>query len=181
MGTCTDAARQVNQALGIQVSRQTVMHTLVRAGLHSQKVKKPHLYAKNMKARLEFTRIHQHWTMEDQSRVVFSDESKINCFCSDGMTWCWTRNVGELSSKTVNQTIKHGGGGIMVWGCMCINGPGLICKVDRCINQSHYLDILEEDIPKIILKFNLDSSSIIFQQDNAPIHRAKLLQKWFSK
>ena len=69
----------------------------------------------------------------------------------------------------------------MVWGCMCINGPGLICKVDGHINQSRYLDILEENIPKIISKFNLDSSSIIFQQDNAPIHRAKLLQKWFSK
>ena len=69
----------------------------------------------------------------------------------------------------------------MVWGCMYINGPGLICKVDRRINQSRYLDILEENIPKIILKFNLDSCSIIFQQDNAPIHRAKLLQLWFSK
>ena len=51
----------------------------------------------------------------------------------------------------------------MIWRCMCINGPGLICTIDGCINQSRYLDILEENIPKIILKFNLDSSSIIFQ------------------
>ena len=69
----------------------------------------------------------------------------------------------------------------MVWRCMCINGPGLICKVDVYINQSCYLDILEENIPKIISKFNLDSSSIIFQQNNASIHKAKLLQKWFSQ
>ena len=59
VGTCADVARQMNQALGIQVSHQTVMHTLIRAGLHSQKkVKKPHLSAKNVKARLEFARIH---------------------------------------------------------------------------------------------------------------------------
>ena len=64
---------------------------------------------------------------------------------------------------------------------MCINGLGLICKVDGRINQSCYLDILEENILKIISKVNLDSFSIIFQQDNAHIHRAKLLQKWFSK
>ena len=36
----------------------------------------------------------------------------------------------------------------MVWGCMCINGPRLICKVDGRINQNHYLDILKENIPK---------------------------------
>ena len=35
VGTCADTARQLNQALGIQVSRQTIMCTLVRAGLHS--------------------------------------------------------------------------------------------------------------------------------------------------
>ena len=58
----------MNQALEIQVSRQTVMRTLVRVGLHSQKkVKKPHLSAKNVKAHLEFARIHQHWTVEDWS------------------------------------------------------------------------------------------------------------------
>ena len=68
VGTCADAARQVNQALGIQMSRQTVMRTLVKASLHSQKkVKKPHLSAKNVKAHLEFARIHQHWTVEDWS------------------------------------------------------------------------------------------------------------------
>ena len=62
VGTCANAARQVNQVLEIQVSRQIVMHTLVRVGLHSQKkVKKPYLSAKNMKAHLEFARIHQHW------------------------------------------------------------------------------------------------------------------------
>ena len=61
VGTCADAARQVNQALGIQVSRQTVMRTLVRANLHShKKMKKLHLSTKNVKARLEFARIHQH-------------------------------------------------------------------------------------------------------------------------
>ena len=34
VGTCADVARQVNQALGIQVSHQTVIRTLIRAGLH---------------------------------------------------------------------------------------------------------------------------------------------------
>ena len=63
------------------MSCQIVMCTLVKAGLHSQKkVKKPHLFVKNVKAHLKFARIHQHWTVEDWSQVVFLDESKINRF-----------------------------------------------------------------------------------------------------
>ena len=78
------------------MSHQTIICTLIKTSLHSQKkVKKPHLSAKKMKAHLEFARSHQYWTVEDWSRVVFSDESKINHFCLDGMTWYWTQNVEE--------------------------------------------------------------------------------------
>ena len=63
---------------------------------------------------------------------------------------------------------------------MCIHGPGLICKVEGRINQICYCDILEENVHKVISKFNLDPSCIIFQQDNASIHTTKMLQEWFS-
>ena len=39
---------------------------------------------------------------------------------------------------TNSQTIKHGGGGIMIWGSMCIHGPIMVCKVEVCINQCCY-------------------------------------------
>ena len=32
-----------------------------------------------------------------------------------------------------------------------------------------------------ICKFDLDLSSVIFQQDNAPIHTTKMLMEWFSQ
>ena len=86
-----------------------------------------------------------------------------------------------LSIRTINQTIKHRGEGIMVWGCICIHGPGLICKVEERINQICYCDILEENIHKVISKFNLDPSCVIFQQDNASIYTTKMLQEWFSR
>jgi transposase len=182
VGTCADLARSSQQVLGVKVSSHTIKRALHRAGLRSQtKVKKPHLSLKNVKARLEFASVHEHWTIEDWSRVIFSDECKINRFNSDGRVWCWTREAMPLSERTISQTVKHGGGGIMVWGCMCMHGPGLICKVEGRINQIRYRDILEENVHRVISKFNLDRSRVIFQQDNAPIHTTKMLQEWFSR
>jgi hypothetical protein len=69
----------------------------------------------------------------------------------------------ELLGQTVSQIIKHGGGGIMVWGCMCIHGLGLICKVEGRINQSYYRDILEENVQRTISQFNSNPSRVIYQ------------------
>ena len=71
------------------MSANTVRCALCRHGLSTQmKEKKPQLSRKNIKDRLEFSMAHQHWTIDDWSRVIFSNESKINRFCSDGMSWC---------------------------------------------------------------------------------------------
>ena len=66
-----------------------------------------------------------------------------------------------LSVRTINQIVKYRG--IMVWGCMYIYRPGLIYKVEGSINQICYRDILEENVHKVISKFNLDPSCVIFQ------------------
>jgi hypothetical protein len=67
----------------------------------------------------------------------------------------------------------------MVWGCMCIHRPKLIYKVEGCINQSRYHDILDENVHRTISKFNLDTSYVMFQHDNVPIYTTKILQEWF--
>ena len=121
------------------MSTNTVRRTFCRHGLNAQvKEKKPQLSRKNIKDCLEFAMAHQHW-----SRVIFSDESKINRFCSDGMSWCWMCDSKQLSSQIVFQTVKYGGGGIMTWGSMSIHGSGVVCKVEGCINQHQYQEILE--------------------------------------
>ena len=61
MGICAYIARFVQQVLGMQVNSNTIKRTLHRANLCLQtKIKKPHLSSKNVKARLEFARVHEH-------------------------------------------------------------------------------------------------------------------------
>ena len=81
------------------MSTNTIRHALRRHGLSTQvKEKKPQLSRKNIKDRLEFAMAHQHWTIDDWSQVIFSDESKINHFCSNGMSYvgCVTLNNFHL-------------------------------------------------------------------------------------
>ena len=53
------------------------------------KVKKPYLSEKHKKARLEFAKRHKDWTIEDWKKVIWSDETKINIFGSDGRQYRW--------------------------------------------------------------------------------------------
>ena len=147
----------------MQVCVETMRSALRRGGLQSQvKQKKPRLSIKNVKARLDFARAHLDWTIDDWSRVIFSNESKINRFCSDGISWCWSRDPQELSTRTVIETVKHGGGGIMIWGNMTSHGPGLVYKIESCLNQHGYCQILEQTVDGTIIKYNLDATKVIF-------------------
>jgi len=99
----------------MQLSADTVRRALKRSGLRSAaKVKKPLLKARHIRDRLDFARKYQHWTVADWMRVVWSDETKINRFGSDGRKWCWKEPGSALKPSHVMGTLMHGGGSIMV-------------------------------------------------------------------
>ncbi len=110
------------------------------------KKKKPDLSLKNIKARLHFAMSHQDWTLDDWKRVIWSDETKVNRFNSDGRTWFWGHDPSKLDENSVTTTRKFGGGGIIVWGCMTSEGVDFCCKADSTIDQHLYRDILD-DLP----------------------------------
>jgi len=164
----------------INVNRSTVSRILHSCGLKSAEMsKKPKLSPKNVRDRLDFANAHKDWTIDDWKRVIWSDETKINRFCSDGRSWYWSRDGTTLQPHNVKQTIKHGGGSIMVWGCMTVKGPGFICKIDGRMNQEHYISILDDELNQTIDYYNLNCKDIIFQQDNCPIHKAKSVMEYF--
>ena len=86
--------------------------------------KKPLLSQKHRKERMDFPIRHKDWTLEDWKRVVWSDETKINCLGSDDRKWVWKRVREGLSDRLVKGTVKFGGGSVMLWGCMLWDGPG---------------------------------------------------------
>ena len=108
-----------NQSLSTESTRRY----LKKAGMKAVvKKDKPLLTKRHRKERLDFAISHQHWTVEDWKRVVWSDETKINCVGSDGMKWAWKKSGEGLSDRLVNGTLKFGGGSLMMWVCMLWEG-----------------------------------------------------------
>ena len=74
--TVKSLTKELKEQFGKEIGRNVVSRALIKAGLKSgEKKKKPALSSKNMKARFEFAKKHQDWTVDDWNRVIFSDES----------------------------------------------------------------------------------------------------------
>lgn len=79
--------------------------------------------------------------------VIFSGASKFNVYGSDGREIVWRKANIELNNNNVCPTVKHGGGGVLVWGCISSQvGVGELVFIegitDRAyVIQTYYLKI----------------------------------------
>jgi transposase len=121
------------------------------------------------------------WTEADWSRVVWSDECKINRICSDGMQWVWDDTPGRITDRTVQGTVKFGGGNVMVWSCMSWNGPGYIARIDETMDSKLYIQILKEDLQMSVEEWGIAKEDFVYQHDNDPKHTAKVTQAYLEQ
>jgi hypothetical protein len=142
------------------------------------KKKKPLLSVRHRKARLAFAQKYREWTVEDWKRVIWSDETKINRFGSDGREWVWKQKGEGLIEREVQGTVKFGGGNIMVWGCMGWNGVGHLAEVEGRMDADQYVSILEDHMLPSLEESGISGEEVIFQQDNDPKHTSKKAKKW---
>jgi hypothetical protein len=150
-----------------------------------EKETKPNLNAKNIRERLAWAKKYEDYTIADWRRVIWSDETKINRFCSDGRTWAWIRDNEPLQDRLIKQTKKHGGGSIMIWSCISCIGVGWMCKIDSIMDKEVYGTILRDELRKTVKlvcqETRLRTNQIIFQQDNDPKHTSGMVKDYLKK
>jgi transposase len=104
--------------------------------------------------------------------VIFSDESKFNFIGSDGREWCWREPGKANDPRYTKKKIKHGGGSVMVWGCITSHGVGELHRIEGIMDRFVYVDILTKSLLGTLEKHNLDREAVYFQQDGDPKHRS---------
>jgi transposase len=177
--TAVQAQLRFEASTGIHVSAQTIRNVLRRSGLMARVApKKPLLSLKHRRQRLEFARKYQHWTIDDWRRVIWSDETKINLFGSDGPRYCWRKSGAQLQQHHIRPTVKHGGGSLMMWGCMTLQGVGYACQIQGRLNAELYCNILADEFLGTLEWYGLQPENIVFQHDNDPKHTAHSTKQW---
>ena len=90
------------------------------------------------------------------------------------------RKIGEVFSyNCTTPTFKKNERGLMIWGCMCVNGVGQIVLVNGKMDSRVYLNILKEvALPE---GRRLIGDNFVFQQDNATIHTSTIVKQYLSE
>lgn len=65
---------------------------------------------------------------------------------SDERFYCRRRQGEEFLEWNVVKTVKHGGGHVMVWGCITWHGTGRLHRVDGKMDATQYRQILKESL-----------------------------------
>ena len=159
-----------------KVSQRTVRRELKKMHLSKCKsTRKPLVSAANRKKRMLFAKEHKNWTVEDWKLVMWSDESRFTLFQNDGRVRVWRQPHKALDPSCVTPTVQASGGSMMIWGCFCWNGHGSAPLCSNKMNSQDYLQVLGDHV-YLSMDLYFPEGNGIFQDDNARIHRARIVQ-----
>ena len=187
-GAVSKVAKYMRDTGSLLVSNPTakrMMHN--QKFVARKKTFKPFLTDKHMQKRKLYGHDKLLWTEDDWKKVLFTDETKVNLFGSDGMQWYWSKPEEtlnkQLTRRAIKPTKKHGGGSVHIWGCFGFKGVGFCCRYDGGMNAELYLQILGgemlDSIPHCIPVEHQDDWFLM--HDNAPCHRARIVENWLEQ
>lgn len=142
---------------------------------------KPMLTVRDRLRRYLWCKKRLNWSHREWSRWIFSDESNYNLVNRKTAPRV-RRFVHEKYHKNFLSGKKTGGGGsIGIWGCIHKNGVGAAQIYSNRMTGALYIETLENYLLpsiEILVPDHQTIGSYIYQQDNAPCHRAKIVKEW---
>lgn len=173
------SVKERKEELALEAGRSTINRTLLDHGFKAYKPrKKPPLTENNIIGRLEFALEHEDWDFHDWDNVIFTDESAFRLTNSNGRIFI-RRTEEEIWQEDDFQPHDTHSASVMVWGAISINGVGPLVRIEGNIDAEGYLDLfryrLRRNYP------GLYEGELVFQQDNAPVHTARIVSNWFKK
>jgi hypothetical protein len=169
--------KQITAELGLECSARTTRRRLDEAGLHGRLAQQEHAFtAEHIRARLSFAEGYGSWTAAEWARVIFSDETHID-LTPHGQVWV-QRPVGAALDPDYTTKSERLEGRVSLWGCFCSAGIGQAEMYVDTLDARRYRDIIAHALLPTARAF-YPRGQWYFQQDNAPIHTAALVMRWF--
>jgi hypothetical protein len=165
---------EIVKTLQLPVSPGTISKLLKDSTEFIYKKRKPTpvLTDQHKKTRLYWSEEKTSWK-EQWKSIIFSDEKKWNLDGPDGHQYYW-HHVGEEEQSY--STRQNGGGSVMVWGAFSASGKSKISFLEGNQTAHHYIRTLKDYLIPFLWGDNPEDS--VFQQDNAPIHKAGVTLDW---
>lgn len=178
---------EIVNTLGLNCGLTTAKKTLYKAGIHSRvAAKKPFISESHAEARVNWCKKYKEKDIYFWLQVIFSDESSVEIGKQSRQIRVWRKAGERFNTECLTPTFKSGRQSVMVWACFMggIKGPLVFCDENKekkgKLNSDTYINILN----KHLLPFQhgvheLAEGNVIFQQDNAPIHKSRITMDWF--
>ncbi|GBN89207.1 Transposable element Tc1 transposase [Araneus ventricosus] len=179
--TVAQLTAQYNAGPSASVSEHTVQRTLLDMGLLSRRpTRVPLLTKSHRQLCLQWAREHRDWTMDGWKRVAWSNESRFLIHHVDDRVRVRRMSGEQLLPSCTAGHIYAGGDGIMLWGTFSWAALGPVVVVEQTMKAANYLNIIADQLHPY-MAFVFPTGNGIFQQDNAPFHKARIVLEWFEE
>ncbi|RYG91059.1 hypothetical protein EON65_59400, partial [archaeon] len=129
----------------VHISARTIRRMLHQEELQAMHmIKKPLFTREHRRIRLEFTRTHRDWTVQQWKQASFSNDAVVPARSSESHKVKWTKPTHGLNPKLVIPTVQGGGAAIMVWGCISTYGFHDLILLDGTVDAKGYAAVLQD-------------------------------------
>ena len=151
---------------------------MIKNGVNLSKLpKNPLISSINQENRLIWSKKFIEKSSDFWDNIVWSDETMVRSNPQHKDLFFKARN-GEIQRKNlVNAKSQNEGVRVMFWGCFSKHDLGPLVPIEGILNSEKYKELLEKYLVPI---FEKSDKKLIFMQDNAPIHKSKLVNEFLA-
>jgi transposase len=171
---------EITELLPTEVSSRTVQREIHNLGMRAcVAVKKPALNDMHKQRRLEFAKKYKHFTVEDWSRVIWTDKCYFEIGKNSRQVLVWRMPYEKYLVDCLVPTFRSGRTSVMVWSAFTANFrlPIIVMPPGRTLS-SDYVELVYEKCLSELLSSPNCPTNLILMEDGAPVHRSKKANDW---
>lgn len=179
--TGTELTNQFRRLGGSNPSAWTVRRRLAESNLKPLRpANGPKLERGHRISRLRYAQSHVNWSIEDWSKVMFSDESKFMLYKHDGRHRVYRRPGERFKQACIEEKVAYVGGSVLVWaGISSESRTELVIIENGSLTSVRYVEeILNDHVGPFMVNLGEDA---IFMHDNARPHTGRIVNDYLQE